>query len=66
MISSPNLSARVDHVEVSPQIHGYALTQTNEATGHLLQQSVPRPTLAGFEAIRSAGRRSGEHSSLPT
>lgn len=34
--------------------------------GHLLQQSVPRPTLAGFEAIHSAGRRSAEHSSLPT
>lgn len=33
---------------------------------NLLQQSVPRPTLAGFEAIRSAGRRSEEHPSLPT
>jgi len=40
--------------------------KSNEATGHLLLQSVPRTTLAGFEAIRSAGRRSEERSSLPT
>lgn len=50
--------ATVDSVGVSPQ---------NTQPGfNLLQQSVPRPTLAGFEAIRSAGRRSEEHSSLPT
>lgn len=42
------------------------LTQGGEATGHLLQQFVPQPTLAGFEAKRSAGRRSEEKPSLPT
>lgn len=63
-----SVSASNGCLKASPRVdsNSQISTESNEAAGHLLQQSVPRPTLTGFEATRSAGRRSEEHSSLPT
>lgn len=68
MIWSPNLKTKNKEKGRQPSrfMATFKLKQQGNNVGHLLQQSVPRPTLAGFEAIHSAGRRSAEHSSLPT